>query len=111
MPTPKADYLGLTELTSVNTARLQAYALLDALDHADVNGNGPIAVSELADYIDRKVPDFSFDTFKLRQIPQRSIVGNNVPFTNKMTILDASTVQVSGIPPINTAIPTKPTLS
>jgi hypothetical protein len=111
MPTPKADYLGLTELTSVTTARLQAYALLVALDHADVNGNGLIDVSELADYIDRKVPDFSFDAFKLRQIPQRSTVGNNFPLANKMTILDASAVQVCGIPSINTAIPTKPTLS
>ncbi len=63
------------------------YALLDALDHADVNNNGLIEVSELADYIDRKVPDISFEAFKLRQIPQRSIVGNNFSLTNKATIL------------------------
>src|ERR1700738_224401 len=65
------------------------YALLDALEHADVNKNGLIEVSELADYIDRKVPDCSFEAFKLRQIPQRSIVGNNFALTNKMIVLNA----------------------
>lgn len=63
------------------------YALLDALEHADINKNGLIEVSELADYIDQKVPDFSFEAFKLRQIPQRSIVGNNFALTNKTTTL------------------------
>lgn len=78
------------------------YALLDALDRANVNGNGLIEVSELADHIDRKVPDFSFDAFKLRQIPQR-IVGNNFALTNKMAVLKASS-DVSGA-----SIPTKAT--
>jgi hypothetical protein len=41
------------------------HALRDALD-ADVNRNGLIEVSELAD----------FEAFKLCQIPQRNIVGN-----------------------------------
>lgn len=63
------------------------YALLDALDHADINKNGLIEVSELADYIDQKVPDYSFEAFKLRQIPQRSIVGNNFALANKAQVL------------------------
>jgi uncharacterized caspase-like protein len=66
------------------------YAILDALDHGDVNNNGLIEVSELADYIDRKVPDISFEAFKLRQIPQRSIVGNNFALTNRTGILAAN---------------------
>jgi WD40 repeat protein len=65
------------------------FALLDALDHADVNKNGLIEVSELADYIDQKVPDISFEAFKMRQIPQRNIVGNNFALTNKTLVLDA----------------------
>jgi hypothetical protein len=65
------------------------YAILDALDHGDANKDGLIEVSELADYIDQKVPDISFDAFKLRQIPQRSIVGNNFALTNKTAILTA----------------------
>jgi WD40 repeat protein/uncharacterized caspase-like protein len=97
------------------------YALLDALDHADVNKNGLIEVSELADYIDQKVPDFSFEAFKLRQIPQRSIVGNNFALTNKMVILTAATDAnanaakvIAAVPVVGTgssgpAIPTKPT--
>jgi hypothetical protein len=63
------------------------YAILDALDHADVNKNGLIEISELADYIDQKVPDISFEAFKVRQIPQRSIVGNNFSLTNKTEVL------------------------
>src|SRR6202011_2191227 len=66
------------------------YAILDALDRADVNKNGLIEVSELADYIDQKVPDFSFEAFKLRQIPQRNIVGNNFALTNQMVVLIAN---------------------
>jgi uncharacterized caspase-like protein len=90
------------------------YALLDALDHADVNRNGLIEVSELADYIDQKVPDFSFEAFKLRQIPQRSIVGNNFALTNKADVLAspaAGTDTSSAVTPNNDAatIPTKPT--
>ena len=82
------------------------YALLDALDHADVNKNGLIEVSELADYIDQKVPDFSFEAFQLRQIPQRSIVGNNFALTNKAEVLSVALVS-----PKNAAasIPARPT--
>ena len=60
------------------------YALLDAFNHADVNNDGMIEISELADYIDQKVPDYSYKAFKLRQIPQRSIVGNNFALADKM---------------------------
>jgi WD40 repeat protein len=84
------------------------YALLDALDHADVNKNGLIEVSELADYIDQKVPDFSFEAFKLRQIPQRSIVGNNFPLTNKTDVLGTGVAAGSDKPSV-AAIPTRPT--
>lgn len=63
------------------------YAVFEALDHSDVNKNGLIEVSELAGYIDQKVPDYSFEISKLWQIPQRSIVGNNFLPTNRAEIL------------------------
>lgn len=63
------------------------YALLDALEHGDINKNGLIEVSELADYVDINVPIISEKAFKLRQIPQRSIVGNNFALTNTTAIL------------------------
>jgi WD40 repeat protein/uncharacterized caspase-like protein len=88
------------------------YALLDALEHADVNKNGLIEVSELADYIDQKVPDFSFEAFKLRQIPQRNIVGNNFALTNKMDILAATkdaAFDNGGKETLVSTVPTKPT--
>ncbi|MCK1386635.1 hypothetical protein, partial [Bradyrhizobium sp. 21] len=81
------------------------YALLDAMDHADVNNDGLIEISELADYIDRKVPDYSFEAFNLRQIPQRSIVGNNFALINRTSVLRA--VASNGGPAEK--IPGKPT--
>jgi hypothetical protein len=76
------------------------YALLNAFDHADVNHDGLIEISELADYIDQKVLDYSFEEFKLRQIPQRSIVGNNFAVTNKAEVLAAAPVGAAGDPNI-----------
>ncbi|MGE0285358.1 MAG: caspase family protein [Bradyrhizobium sp.] len=81
------------------------YALLDALDRADVNKNGLIEVSELADYIDQKVPDYSYEAFKLRQIPQRSIVGNNFALTNKVEVLATPATAKSDV----ASVPAKPT--
>ena len=78
------------------------YALLDAIDRADVNKNGLIEVSELADYIDQMVPDYSYEAFKLRQVPQRSIVGNNFPIVSKVSLLQGGAAPA-------TAVPTKPT--
>ena len=82
------------------------YALLDALDRADINKNGLIEVSELADYIDQKVPDYSYEAFKLRQIPQRSVVGNNFALTNKVGVLAAMSATQTVE---NTSIAAKPT--
>ena len=45
------------------------YVLLDGLGVADTNGNGVIEVTELAAHIDQKVPELSYQAFKLRQVP------------------------------------------
>lgn len=84
------------------------YALLDALDRGDVNRNGLIEISELADYIDQKVPDYSFEAFKLRQIPQRSIVGSNFALTNKAEVLPAG-LSSAASSNNSASIPAKPT--
>lgn len=85
------------------------YAILEALDQADVNKNGLIEISELADHVDRKVPDLSFAAFKLRQIPQRSIVGNNFALTNKATVLDERDAGVAPAASTSSSAPAKPT--
>ena len=79
------------------------YVLLDGLGAADANRNGLIEVSELADYVDAKVPDLSFEAFKLRQIPQRNIVGNN------FALASATSVMLPASNAAPTALPTKPT--
>ncbi|MCK1389020.1 caspase family protein [Bradyrhizobium sp. 21] len=66
------------------------YALLDGLQAADTNGNGLIEVTELAAYVDQKVPDLSYQTFRLRQIPQMKIVGSSFPLALRTTVLQTS---------------------
>jgi hypothetical protein len=102
------DYVAVRNVRPVARAMhgVFTYALLDALDRADVNKNGLIEVSELADYIDQKVPDYSYEAFKLRQIPQRSIVGNNFALTNKTEVLTTTPVTAKTDA---AAIPPKPT--
>jgi hypothetical protein len=37
-----------------------------------------IGVTELASYVDRRVPELSYEAFKIRQVPQMKIVGSNL---------------------------------
>jgi uncharacterized caspase-like protein len=82
------------------------YAVLDALNAADDNGNGLIEVTELASHIDQKVPDLSYEAFKLRQVPQMKIVGSNFPLASRFAALSGVPVQAT---PAAAAIPTRPT--
>ncbi|MCK1385685.1 hypothetical protein, partial [Bradyrhizobium sp. 21] len=79
------------------------YTLLAGLDAADANNDGVIDVTELAQYVDRRLPDLTFEAFKLRQVPQMSIVGSNFPLASKVALLPA------GKQPPLTSIPIKPT--
>jgi uncharacterized caspase-like protein len=79
------------------------YALLEAIASADANNNGLIEVTELAAWIDQRVPDLSYEAFKQRQVPQMNIVGSNFPLASKTAVLDAGAV------PPPAAISSKPT--
>ena len=59
------------------------YAVLDALGAADTNGNGTIEVTELASFVDQKVPELSHEAFRQRQVPQMKIVGSNFTLRTK----------------------------
>lgn len=63
------------------------YALLEALGGADANANGKIEVTELASFIDQKVPEISYEAFKQRQVPQMKIVGSNFAVSDKLAVL------------------------
>ncbi len=78
-----------------------SYVALEALGRADTNGDGLIDVTELAGYIDRQVPEVSYATFKMRQVPQMKIVGSNYPLVTRTAVLDPSEALA--------AIPDKPT--
>jgi WD40 repeat protein len=80
------------------------YTLLAGLDAADANNDGVIDVTELAQYVDRRLPELTYDAFKLRQVPQMSIVGSNFPLASKVALLPAG-----GQAPPAASIPTKPT--
>jgi WD40 repeat protein len=77
------------------------YALLLALREAQADNEGLIEVAELASYVDRKVPELSYEAWRLRQVPQMKIVGSNFPIARRLTGLALDDQIV--------AIPTKPT--
>src|SRR4029079_887324 len=72
---------------------------------ADANNNGLIEVTELAGYIDEKVPELSFAAFRQRQIPQMKIVGSNFALASKTAVLSAGASTAS----IPASFPTGPT--
>jgi WD40 repeat protein/uncharacterized caspase-like protein len=73
------------------------YALLDGLGAADLNGNGLIEVTELAGHIDQKVPDLSYQAFRLRQIPQMKIVGSNFALAGRLAEPAVATGQADAL--------------
>jgi hypothetical protein len=79
------------------------YALLEGIGAADANNNGLIEVTELAGWIDQRVPDLSYEAFKQRQVPQMKIVGSNFPLASKTAVLGPG----GAAPPA--AISSKPT--
>jgi WD40 repeat protein len=81
------------------------YTVLAGLGSADTNGDGVIDVTELAQYVDSRLPELTYDAFKLRQVPQMSIVGSNFPLASKVSLLPVDTLAI----PSTANIPTKPT--
>lgn len=63
------------------------YALLSALESGDANGNATIEVTELAAFIDQKVPEFSSAAFGYRQVPQMSIKGSDFALGAQVAVL------------------------
>ena len=63
------------------------YALLSALGAGDANGNETIEVTELAAFIDEKVPEFSRAAFGYRQVPQMSIKGSDFALGAQVAVL------------------------
>ncbi|MHA6299752.1 caspase family protein [Devosia sp. CAU 1758] len=74
------------------------YALLKSLEDGDSNGDGSIEVTEIAGSIDRLVPQISFDAFRLRQVPQMSIVGSSFPVVQTMAVLSETQAPVNRTP-------------
>jgi WD40 repeat protein len=62
------------------------FALLDALQRADTNSNHLIEITELAAYVDAQVPDISYQTFGVRQVPQMKIVGSNFSLAHQTAL-------------------------
>ena len=66
---------------------VMTYALLEALGAGDANGNATIEVTELAAFIDGRVPELSAEAFGMRQVPQMSIRGSDFAMGAKVGVL------------------------
>lgn len=65
---------------------------ISGLAEADLNGDGVVDVLELAQYIDRKVPELTESAWHLRQVPQIKIVGSNFPLAMKTALISGGKV-------------------
>ena len=66
---------------------VMTWAMLDALAQGDTNGNATIEVTELAGYLDLKVPEISSAAFGFRQVPQMSIKGSDFALGASVAVL------------------------
>lgn len=66
---------------------VMTWAMLDAMGSADTNGNATIEVTELANYLDLKVPEISAAAFGMRQVPQMSIKGSDFALGAEVQVL------------------------
>jgi len=66
---------------------VMTWSLLDAMAAGDTNGNATIEVTELASYLDVKVPEISAAAFGMRQVPQMSIKGSDFALGAAVTVL------------------------
>jgi hypothetical protein len=67
--------------------------VLEALGRANAGSEGLVGVTDLAAYIDAKVPEISDAVFKMRQVPQMSIVGSNFLLVRKTMVLSGGSAE------------------
>lgn len=70
---------------------LFTYTLLDAISEADNDNDRLVDVTEIASYIDRRLPEYSEAAFGYTQVPQMKVLGNNFPLARTTTVLSADT--------------------
>lgn len=66
---------------------VMTWAMLDALGSGDLNGNATLEVTELASYLDVKVPEISSAAFGFRQVPQMSVQGSDFALGSAVAVL------------------------
>ena len=69
---------------------VMTWVMLDAMGQGDANGNATIEVTELASFLDVKVPEISSAAFGFRQVPQMSIKGSDFAVGSKVSVLEAA---------------------
>jgi hypothetical protein len=76
------------------------YALLAGLAKAQLDPDGLIDLFDLAAYVDREVPEISYNAFNFRQVPQTRIVGSNFPISHRVALAgpDQGDLAISKIP-------------
>ncbi|MBD3841553.1 MAG: caspase family protein [Campylobacterales bacterium] len=59
------------------------YTLIEALESAGYAGDNQITIKELASYVERILPDRTYEKWGYEQIPQSNITGNDFPIGMK----------------------------
>lgn len=83
---------------------LFTYTLLDAIAAADNDQDSAVDVTELASYIDRRLPEYSEAAFGYTQVPQMKVVGNTFPLALATVVLSDKPTQVISKTPTHVVI-------
>ncbi|MCT4656645.1 MAG: caspase family protein [Cohaesibacter sp.] len=85
------------------------YALLEAFAKGDSNKDDALLTTELASYVDMRLPELSREAFGQRQIPQMKIAGSGFPVGNPVSLKSSGVRAENKADNTNIAVPSEPT--
>jgi hypothetical protein len=66
-----------------------AYSVLEGMGAADLGHTGVVQVTALASFVNQRVPEISYEKFKIRQVPQMRLTGEDFIVGRSISIVAA----------------------
>jgi len=66
-----------------------AYSVLEGMGAADLGHTGVVLVTALASFVNQRVPEISYEKFKIRQVPQMRLTGEDFIVGRSISIVAA----------------------